>query len=161
MGRIRDGGVTVGTRPAGLARWNWRSLFSYELAFALLCFAGAFKGASFFVEMRPTFDLTIFLMVGSLVVGAGSMLTRPRAPLVRTKAAALFIGVYFALILYASISYLLGDGGEDATRKIQRVLVFDTWFLLGAMIGMNTRERICRFLNFIVLLGVITAVASA
>jgi O-antigen ligase len=146
------------------APWHLRLLrdsFSFEALFALLCFSGSYKGTEFMHPIQSRGDITLALMIACALCGTLSLVLRPAGDRAKLGGdAGKFLLACGVLLFYITLSYFSYEPGPDATRKLQRVLVFDSFFVIMPMLCIATPERLQRFLRIYVTFAAATALAS-
>ncbi|MHC4143510.1 MAG: O-antigen ligase family protein [Planctomycetota bacterium] len=131
-----------------------RDIFSFEFFFLLFIFSGSYKANQNLAGLNAAIDLTLATSILSLLSGLLVFLYRPPQLDRRTI---YYILVYMVFILFASTSYVFGNGEAEAHLKIKKLLVFNTWALLGPIIACRSRKRLARLVRLILVFSIIAA----
>ncbi|MFN8486676.1 MAG: O-antigen ligase family protein [Caldilineaceae bacterium] len=116
-----------------------RESVSFETTFVLFLFAGQYKDFPFFSAIP--IDITLLTLIISLLTGFMVLLRERELT---------FHKFYFIYLYLLFLTYILASWGwfGDSLRilKLQKFVVFNSWSLLGAILVINTPNRIIRFL---------------
>lgn len=133
-------------------------LFSFEVLFLLFMFAGSFKSSPDLAGLQERADITVVMVGAGLVVAF--FLLQARGVQLRPEAK-LYLFLYAGLLLCATVSYLLMvENDLEATLKMKKLLVMNTWALLCPLFVINSERRIDRLLRLMLLFAVITGLDS-
>ncbi|MCG8451363.1 MAG: O-antigen ligase family protein [Pirellulales bacterium] len=134
-------------------RFYWRDILSFEAIFLLFVFAGVFKATDFFAGINEHYDLTVATAVLGMMCGLVLFLCRNISA---SPAGWSLLACYLVYLIYAAASYLTGEyASEEATVKIQKLAVFNTWGLVASVFLINSRARVERFLRLFFLLAIV------
>lgn len=126
----------------------FKFIFSKETIFVLFLYAGFFKEAIPF----PV-DLTIFLMLLSILLATKELINGKAIPRVRSEAAFFYISI--AVWVGISILYSVNPFAYD---KGLRFIVITGWSFLGVLLIIKDTNSLKRFFLGFIWLGIITSI---
>lgn len=147
----------VNTRSvsAGLVA-NLPGLITFELLFTLFLFAGRYKNDPrlYWVPVDITLLFFVLSLLGAILILLRRQFTLPRAPVVAG-------GILLLFVAWMAVGTALSPSSSYATEKLTYFGALSTWAYFGSafIIGPSPR-RLQRFLNLLVLLGVVMAIES-
>ena len=123
-----------------------KDLFSFEFLYMLFIFAGTFKGGIYLQKLNSIFDLTLALLIISVLLG-GFILLKPGKSTIGPISKA-YLVFFIIFCCYCLSSYLLSGGGEFAHQKILHFIILGGWVVAAPIVIIRTDKlRINRFIR--------------
>ena len=140
-----------GSDAVRLARWAWYHLCSFELVFVLFFFSNQLKLLPGFPSLPA--DETVVLMALSMPIGLYVIFRQgiylPGLPIVAAG---------LALFGWATLSWGWSPSRVLASRTLSYLFTFNLWCLIaGALVLAPSRERVLRFLAFMLFFSMVIA----